>query len=223
MLCRQFYVKLGWDMLPSLHTRIGATGTIPTVPGLPSTRPILKDEVPLLCDTDVRQLVQEWTKADSSGSGTEVTVLPDAETVTYLHTLAEFMGREQRIENVDVKGSLCEEATSWMYWYHEFKNKRLIVQRLKPATPSYAPKAESVAALLLDALREARKYDLEEVIIWSPDADVHAALAILQAAGGAQMKIATEPRETRLSCIRYRGGVNEARAALLPDEFYAWN
>jgi hypothetical protein len=223
MLCRQFYVKLGWDMLPSLHTRIAATGTILTVHGLPSTRPILKDEVPFLCDTDVRQLVQEWTKCDGSDSGTEVTLLPDADTVTYLHTLAEFMGREQRIERVDVKGSLCEEAASWIYWYHEFKNKRLVVQRLKPAAPSYGRRAESVAALLLDAMREASQHNLEEVIIWSPSADVHAALAILQAAGGGQMKMVTEPRETRLSCIRFRGGINEARASLLPDEFFAWN
>ncbi|KAI5861667.1 hypothetical protein GGS23DRAFT_144296 [Durotheca rogersii] len=217
----KFYVSRGWDTLDAFHSTLTRPPSPPPEQAqLVETRHFTKDELPSLCERDVESLKGELS---TDGRGELMTVLPTGDLVGWLQGRAEFMGNALVGKASDVKGTICESADAWLYWYHDYDSRKLYVQRIKKPRLGYsdATRTRALAQLLLDALDEAQKWQFTGVIVWNPDSEVQSALTLLSQEFG--VDVTSEEREQKsVPCVRWRGGEKRS-TVILPNEFYAWS
>ncbi|KAI2640798.1 hypothetical protein GGS26DRAFT_586793 [Hypomontagnella submonticulosa] len=221
----EFYVSKGWD----IHEAFQSTLTVPVslspeapVINFPETRLLTADDIPNLCDRDVKSLRNHHETYDLAVEQTLVTVLPTTNLITWLQARTGFMNDKTNGVVPRTKGSICESAGAWLYWYHDLRHRKLTIQRVKlPLDPSNATTTRALARLLLDALEEALKWQISDVVVWNPSPQLHDAMKILSEEMGIEIK--NEKREsTQLPCFRWRGGEKKP-TTVWPNEFYAWS
>ncbi|KAL7629671.1 hypothetical protein AAE478_001194 [Parahypoxylon ruwenzoriense] len=219
----KFYASKGWDVMDAFQSSLTAPPSIlPEQPRFAETRFLTRDDIPGLCERDVEGLKSEFDGYEP-GESARMTVLPTANLIGWLHGRAEFMATKALGKAPDIKGSICESAGSWLYWYHHFSDDELAIQRVKLRRSSHSDAAENrvLAQLLLDAVEEARKWKLPRVVVWDPSPEVQKALKFLSQE--LRMEVTSEERQNiEIPCIRYRNG--EKRSVVVkPNEFYGWS
>ncbi|OTA63134.1 hypothetical protein K449DRAFT_368884 [Hypoxylon sp. EC38] len=219
-----YYVNRGWDMCDAFQSTI----TVPPTPPsrdqrakLPETRILTVDDLPHLCERDVESIKEDFQNHDLAPGTTLVTALPIANMVNWQQKRICFMNAKLLGKTAESKGSICESADAWMYWYHDLHHRKLIIQRAKlPKDQSDDVATEVLAQLLLDALEEAAKWDIQTMTIWNPGPELHRGMTLLSEEFG--IDVLNEKREVaNIPCIRWRGGEKKP-TILQPNEFYSW-
>ncbi|KAI1383600.1 uncharacterized protein F4822DRAFT_421111 [Hypoxylon trugodes] len=221
-----FYVSKGWDILDAFQTVMTVPSSLPPrdkIPKLPLTRPITSADIPSLCERDVESLKYDFeNKSDLPPDTVLTTVLPTPDLINWLQTRADYMNDKLANQVPTSKGSICESADAWVYWFTDIHGHKITIQRIKP------PKDQSeevtthvLAALLFDVLEEAAKWKISEIIIWNPSPELHTAIKSLAEKIG--VRVVNEKRDTaQIPCLRWRGG-EKKKTVFSPNEYYAWS
>lgn len=192
------------------------------------TRLLRRDDLAHLCEQDVASLTASLP-APVSGAKS-ILVIPTHDLVSWLHARAEFICKKIDNGNApEFKGSIDEDAGVWLYWFHDFREGCLAVQRIvmisKPDV-SVQQQQEALVELFDDALLEAQKWRLPNVIIWSPPLGVQeAARELCVRRGGKNNGVEVEMVERQhehLPSLRWKDGNEDCQVDLLCNEYYAW-
>ncbi|XXG95024.1 hypothetical protein Hte_001284 [Hypoxylon texense] len=220
----EFYVSKGWNVLDAFQSTVAVPPPIPReqLDGLPETRPLTIDDLPDLCERDVENLKNDFRRSKPAADTILAAVLPTSPLISWLQSRADFMNAKTHGKVPETKGTICESADSWMYWYHDLRHSKLVIQRVKlPERQSETAATETLAKLLLDTLDEAAKWELQKVVLWNPGLELRNAMDFL----AAKMKIdvTNEKREnSEIPCLRWRDG-EKLSATIWPNEFYGWS
>ncbi|KAI6084793.1 hypothetical protein F4821DRAFT_164740 [Hypoxylon rubiginosum] len=221
-----FYVSKGWDVLDAFQSTLTVPPPIPRarVDGLPKTRLLTRDDLPNLCERDVESLKNDFHHSKPAAGTILVTVLPTSPTISWLQSRTDFMNAKSHGKVPETKGTICESADAWMYWYHDLRHNKLIVQRAKlpkPQGDTNVDVTRALVELLLDTLEEAAKWGLQKVVIWNPSPRLRDPLKHLEKQ--LEIDITTEKRESsEIPCLRWHGG-QKLSTTVSPNEFYGWS
>ncbi|KAL7928220.1 hypothetical protein V8C35DRAFT_318689 [Trichoderma chlorosporum] len=211
-----FYVSQGWEIIPSVIsniTNLSIASQSKHPAGLPSTRLLTNKEIPALCLRDVADLRENFEKLSVSPDEVHLAVLPSPEMVTWLHEWGDFLNNRFRGGQAPyVHGAICEAADTWLYWHYGFKH--LAISRVVGKGPP-----EVLAALLIDALAEASKWDFPKVVVWEPNPDLINAMDLLSKKIG--IEVETIPRPNSVTSLRWKGSDNTKKTTLHLNEVYA--
>ncbi|KAI0424999.1 hypothetical protein F5Y09DRAFT_322862 [Xylaria sp. FL1042] len=221
-----FYDHRGWKKLPAyLATLSWAANSLPVISRaqLLETRPLSNSEIPQLCTRDIGDIEKRFEELLSMPGVSSVSVLPTAELITWLHDGSDFTGT--KIQGVPPKchGSICEGADSWLYWFHDFRKEQLAIQRIRVPVETSQIHHDAIAAMLIDAIEEASRWNFPKVILWDPSAELLSAMQILQETFDIGSEIVS--RENRsVPSFRWRDAdESRRRTALHFNEFYTWS
>ncbi|KAL6899943.1 hypothetical protein GGI43DRAFT_427653 [Trichoderma evansii] len=211
-----FYVSQGWELIPSMVSNI----THPSGEfqpgdraGLPSTRLLADEEISALSMRDVANLKESFDKLAVESDEVHVAVIPSAEMVTWLHQWGDFLNNKLRSgEGPYPHGAICEAADTWIYWHYGFKH--LAIDRV---VGQGSP--EVLAALLLDALEEARKWKFPKVAIWEPSTELIRALDLISNKAGVEVETMTRPNS--ITSLRWKHSDKTKKTTLHLNETYA--
>lgn len=170
----------------------------------------------------MESLKDDFQKYDLPKDSVLVTILPTTNMITWLQARIAYTNNQLKGKTLEVKGSICESADSWVYWYSDLHDRKITIQRVKPPHgQDEATSTRAIARLLLDAIEEAAKWELPEVDIWNPSPELHSAMKLLNSELG--IKVTNQKRESEhIPCLRWRGG--EKRSIIFsPNEFYPWS
>ncbi|KAI2472367.1 hypothetical protein F4781DRAFT_428337 [Annulohypoxylon bovei var. microspora] len=220
-----FYVSKGWDVLAALQSTLTVPPSLPSGEKrakLPTTRLLTADDIPRLAERDVEDLTEEFQKYGLPSERTLVTVLPTPDMISWLHARADFMNTKLEGKTPEAKGSICESASAWLYWFHDLRAQKITIQRIKlPQDQNSKATTQALAALLLDAVEEAARWKTSEIVFWNPGPELRDATKYLAEELG--IKVEDETRETsNIPCLRWRGG-EKKMATVWPNEYYAWS
>ncbi|KAI0889604.1 uncharacterized protein GGS22DRAFT_1745 [Annulohypoxylon maeteangense] len=219
-----FYVSKGWDILDASQSTLTVPVSLPSsekAAKLPKTRLLTADEIPALAERDVHDLENEFRNHDPAADETLLTVVPTPDMISWLQTRANFMNTKLAGKIPEAKGSICESAGSWVYWFHDLHAHKMTIQRIKlPQGQSDENATKALAALLLSAVEEAARWKTTKVIIWSPGPEVRNATKYLAEEFG--IGVEDEKRGDSIPCLRWRGD-EKRRTTVYPNEYYAWS
>ncbi|KAF2813304.1 uncharacterized protein BDZ99DRAFT_438365 [Mytilinidion resinicola] len=194
---KSFYSRLGWEPFNSAHISVPARTAkeLPT-DGLPTTRPLYEKDLAELCRID-EAIIRKTLESRSSNSKIAVALVPDINTIQWHHAREDFVGNELHGKSPEIKGAIVgteEGKRIWTIWTRMWYNNdptasenntlhilRLVIEEQgelslesqgahNPTNGSNStPKhAAAVAALLLMAQEEARKWNMAELEAWNP-------------------------------------------------------
>ncbi|KAI0160685.1 hypothetical protein GGR57DRAFT_519582 [Xylariaceae sp. FL1272] len=189
---------------------------------LPQSVLLGRNDIPRLCDLDTASVRNHFGRFVTRGDRTYMAVVPDANTISWLHDRAEFIGQKLYGRAPVHFGAMCSKI--WMYWFHDFRKNQLAIQRVHTPMDSEPSDVHSeLAAGLLDAIDEARRWKFPKVIYWKDSQDMSAAVELL----GRQSNIVATKGERLKSRVSVRWGEQSDESSdnveLPLEEFYAWN
>ncbi|KAI1264794.1 hypothetical protein F5Y18DRAFT_417379 [Xylariaceae sp. FL1019] len=220
-----FYERRGWkkkDCTLCVLTRIEVPLPKEVGLSLPQSFLLGRKDIPQLCDMDTTSVKDNFGHFAVRNDRTYLAVVPNVNTITWLHDRAEFIS-QKLFGRVPLHfGTKCNRI--WMYWFHDFRKNQLAIQRVHiPMDSEPSDVSRELAAGLLDAIEEARKWNFPKVIYWKDSQDLSAAVEFLVRRSDI---VATkgERSKARIS-VRWIGQSDEATDSVeLPlEEFYAWN
>lgn len=181
--------------------------------GLPSTRLLTDEEIPALCVRDVATLKKSFEELVVGPDEVHVAVLPSAEMVTWLHQWGDFLTSKLRGgEPPYVHGAICEAADTWIYWHCGFKH--LAISRV---VGQGSP--EVLAALLLDVLEEARRWQFPKVVVWEPSPELISAMDLISNKVGVEVETVARPNS--ITSLRWKGSDKTKKTTIHLNEVYA--
>ncbi|ORY60897.1 uncharacterized protein BCR38DRAFT_459839 [Pseudomassariella vexata] len=193
----KFYARRGWRMLPAFQSVLSISPSVSTeCAGFFPTRPLTKIDIPRLCSHDLECLKTEIKEIELQPTETLMSVLPTADL-----------------------GAICEHEDSWVYWFHDFRKQKLVLQRVRVGKAQATTLC--LASLFLAAVIEARTWGLPNVVVWTPDAESLLALDLLAKKG---FEVISEERDgTSIPSVRWAGGDESIKTVFWPNEFFAWS
>ncbi|KAI9164086.1 hypothetical protein HJFPF1_05722 [Paramyrothecium foliicola] len=195
-----FYVRLGWEMIPSVASIItSSTGSfcVGDRTDLPSSRLLADDEIPHLCHRDVKDLKHKFEEATVAIDEVQLAVIPSPDMINYLHFWGDVLNLKIRNKSSEIHGAICEAADAWIYWHHSLD--KLVITRVRTPPDGTQGSPEALASLLLHALEEAQKWDLPKITIWEPSNEVLGALEIIERNPGVEVQ--TGPRPNSITSL----------------------
>ncbi|KAF0329772.1 hypothetical protein GQ607_002945 [Colletotrichum asianum] len=209
-----YYAQLGWTVYPSLQVSLipdDASALQPTPPE--GVRYLAADEVPAFCDKDVALLRKKFENLPADGKP-HIAFAPSAAQITWHFTRDGFMAKELAKREVVNRGAVTADGKAWVYWDHDFREKKLKVLRV-----AGDPQAD-VTALLHAAVLEASNWGLAKVLVWNPDDGVAAsAKKVSDRTDGAVRVVFDERLDGSIPSLRWKG---EGEAVWEDNEYYAW-
>lgn len=198
------FSKIDWDHLKLL-----------------ATRSLHEKDINPLCERDIEALRSEVYQQTVPEGKTSIIVLPTAELISWLHGRAEVLGLKLFDKLPTNKGAICGED-SWIIWHHDFRKRCLYIQRIRSFEHDKEQRIRCLAALLIDACREAESWGLSALVTWDTSSEIQDACELLRSLKcGVEVHFTEKRRET----ISIRGGSNEesGRLDFLLNEHFAWN
>ncbi|KKZ63298.1 hypothetical protein EMCG_00281 [[Emmonsia] crescens] len=230
----KYYISKGWKMLPAFQSVLSASHplTSPNRSDLPHTQPLLPDDIPALCARDIEDIKADFAKYKPAAAEILMAVLPSANIIGWLQDRAALISSKINGDVPPIKGAICEDAKTWVYWHHDFLDRELTIQRVVMATKttedddeeSQKRAAAALASLLLAALDEVQKWKLHKLVIWSPTPELHRAMRIVQEHFG--VEVMTEERiNSNVPSVRWGGGDEDktSQVVVCQNEYYAWS
>ncbi|EER40238.1 conserved hypothetical protein [Histoplasma capsulatum H143] len=230
----KYYTNKGWRMLPAFQSVLSASQSLasPNRSELPQTKPLVLDDIPALCARDIGAIKVEFSSYKPAAAEILMAVLPSANLVSWLQERAAFISSKTNGEVPLIKGAICEDAKTWVFWHHDFPDRELTIQRV--VTPIKEAEAEdkesqeettlALASLLLAALDETQKWKLHKTVIWSPTPELNRAIHMVQEHFG--VGVTNEERvNSNVPSVRWKGGDEEKtkQIEICHNEFYAWS
>ncbi|KAK8068986.1 hypothetical protein PG994_005602 [Apiospora phragmitis] len=109
-----------------------------------------------------------------------ISVLPTPDITAWKQDRGDFTAAKTFDRIPQHHGSICESADTWLYWYHDYRKKHLAVQRVYLGPQDDHPQLiQALAAILLDAVKDASNWNQREVVVWDPSAATLEAASIL--------------------------------------------
>ncbi|PGH05641.1 hypothetical protein GX51_02800 [Blastomyces parvus] len=230
----KYYTNKGWKMLPAFQSVLSVSQPVISLnrSGLPTTQPLMPDEIPALCARDIEDIKANFPKYKPTGAEILMTVLPSANIIGWLHDRAAFISRKTNGEVPPVKGAISEDGKMWMYWHHDFPDRELTIQRVVMPTKaaedageeSQPPTTSALTSLLLAALDEAQKWKLHKLVIWNPTPELHRAIHFVQQQF--RVDVINEERvNSNVPSVRWKGGKEDEtrEVSICHNEYYAWS
>ncbi|KAK1656026.1 hypothetical protein BDP81DRAFT_414005 [Colletotrichum phormii] len=207
-----YYARLGWAVYPSLQVSL-----IPDDPSVlrkpDGVRYLEESEVPAYCEKDVEILKKKLANLPEDGK-THVAFAPSADQMLWHFTRDSFMAKQLSGRDVTHRGAATVDGKAWVYWDHDFREKKLKVLRV-----AGDPEAD-VTALLQAAVIEAAEWGLAKVLVWNPDEGVSAsAKRVSDRTGGAVRVVFDERLDGSIPSLRWKG---EGEVVWEDNEYYAW-
>ncbi|OHF03539.1 hypothetical protein CORC01_01258 [Colletotrichum orchidophilum] len=207
-----YYARLGWAVYPSLQVSL-----IPDDPSVlrkpEGVRYLEETEVTAYCDKDVDLLKKKLASLPEDGK-THVAFAPSGEQMLWHFTRDGFMAKELAGREVAHRGAATVDGKAWVYWDHDFREKKLKVLRV-----AGDPEAD-VTALLQTAVIEAAQWGLAKVLVWNPDEGVSAsAKRVSDRTEGAVRVVFDERLDGSIPSLRWKG---EGEVVWEDNEYYAW-
>ena len=162
-------------------------GNVNSLPdNLPASKPLLAEDLHVLCNIDEAQLRAKMKRTSSANSGVRVAFIPDVQTLQWHHAREEFISAELLNRNPAIKGAIAEGQGEriWCVWTRSFGNTesenvlhvlRLVIESKIEQNDSIASQEGSydshilaTASVLSAAKREAANWNLQNVEIWNP-------------------------------------------------------
>ncbi|KAK8044542.1 hypothetical protein PG993_004566 [Apiospora rasikravindrae] len=171
-----FYHGRGWIMLPAYQLVLSTLPTpelcSPSDQTLPMTRLLEETEISELCLRDVESIKCSFQSSQENKDDRHISVLPTPDITTWMQDRGDFTTSKVVGRIPLYHGSICESADTWLYWYHDHRKKHLAVQRIHLGAPSYSQPqlTQALTAILFDAVKEARNWNLPKVVVWDPSA-----------------------------------------------------
>lgn len=151
-----------------------------------------------------------------------VCVLPTANLITWLQDRSDFVGTKINGAPPQNNGSICESADSWLYWFHDFRKEQLAVQRIRVPVEATQIRSRALAAMLLDAIEEARAWNLTKVVLWEPEAVLLDAISLLQESFDIKSEIGARLNSS-IPSLRWRHADEANTTTFHFNEFYTWS
>ncbi|KAK0703561.1 hypothetical protein B0T26DRAFT_657799 [Lasiosphaeria miniovina] len=240
---RSYYSSLGWRVFPSYQVTLSlvgraappspttATSSPPPSPPVPfqhsqpaRTRHLKLEDLPALCEQDETYLAQQFAALPSGDGMTHVAFSPSFAQISWQLTRAGFMA--ERLfggKAVPNKGAITESGRSWLYWHHDFRERKLKVLRIVSLLDEATAEQQRIVdnkVLLEAALAEASAWGLPSVLVWDPDE--HTTLGC-KAAGNTHpedVKIVFDERKDKsVPSFRWARG-EDSRQTVWEDSFY---
>lgn len=186
------------------------------------TRLLTSEDIPGLCARDIDGIKISFGNHLVGPDETHMAILPTADIIGWQHDRAGFIGLKARGKAPQSLGSICESVDTWIYWYHDFRARELMIQRARIPADHTQIHEEALASLLLDALKEARKWDLPRVVLWDPNSFLLRAMEFLSGKFGVDVKIEERIGRNNPS-VRWRGSDETKKITAPMNEFYAWS
>lgn len=216
----QFYVGMGWDMLPCIVSTItNLTGSFQASDhkSLPSSRLLSNDEIPELCNRDVKDLKDNFEKATVSADEVHLAVLPTPDMINYLQNWGDVLTLKMQGKTPEVHGAICEAADTWIYWHHSID--KLVITRVRTPPGNNQASSEALASLFLYALAEAQKLGLSKVTVWEPSVELLGGLELIKK--GSSIEVQTGPRSNSITSVRWKDSDKTKKIILHLNESYA--
>ncbi|KAL0937643.1 GNAT family [Colletotrichum truncatum] len=209
-----YYAQMGWAVYPSLQVSLILDDTSVVQPTPPEgVRYLSADEVPALCEKDTESLRKKLESLPDDGK-THVAFAPSAAQALWHFTRDGFMAKELVGREVVNRGAITADGKAWVYWDHDFREKKLKVLRV-----AGDPEAD-VTALLHAAVLEASDWGLAKVLVWNPDEGVSAsAKTVSDRTDGAVRVVFDERLDGSIPSLRWKG---QGEAVWEDNEYYAW-
>ncbi|KAF9871525.1 hypothetical protein CkaCkLH20_10936 [Colletotrichum karsti] len=210
-----YYAQLGWAVYPSLQVSLipdDPSALQPTPPD--GVRYLAADEVPTLCEKDTELLRKKLEGLPADGR-THIAFAPSAAQITWHFARDRFTAKQLREGREVVNhGAVTADGGAWVYWDHDFREKKLKVLRV-----AGDPRAD-VTALLHAAVLEAADWGLAKVLVWNPDDGVAAsAKRVSDRTDGAVRVVFDERLDGSIPSLRWKG---EGEVVWEDNEYYAW-
>ncbi|TDZ54740.1 Lysine acetyltransferase [Colletotrichum trifolii] len=209
-----YYAQLGWTVYPSQQVSLipdDPSSLSPTPPE--GVRYLSEAEVPALCARDVALVRRKLESLPDDGK-VHVAFLPSAEQVAWHFTRDGFMAKQFASRDVTRRGAVTADGKAWVYWDHDFREKKLKVLRVA------GDPAADVTALLHAAVLEAADWGLAKVLVWNPDDGVAAsAKRVSDRTDGGVRVIFDERLDGSIPSLRWKG---EGDVVWEDNEYYAW-
>lgn len=192
---RMYYGGLGWVPFPSWQANLiivptprsptlvaqddqsPVTGSPPLkAPGFVPrysnwTRPLRLEDLSDLCELDQLQVSARFEALPADGK-THIVFLPTYAQIAWQLARSQYDANKMLGKSIASKGAITTSGSSWIYWAHDWRAKRLrvlrIVQGIK-GNGSAEQRVGDVRVLLEAALAEANAWGLPKVVIWNPD------------------------------------------------------
>jgi GNAT superfamily N-acetyltransferase len=227
---KNFYSILGWRVFPSKQATLILLP--PTAASTGGEKPVFKhsqpsrtrylqlEQLPDLCEVDELNLSARFDALRADGK-THVAFLPSYAQISWHLKGTEFMAGKLLGRTPANKGAIADNGRSWVYWVHDWREKKLKVMRVVmvlDSTPEQ--RVADIRVLLEAALVEASAWGLSSVLIWNPDDEM---IRGCKAAGNAHpedVKIVFDERtEGSIPSLRWAEG-KDARNTVWEDNFY---
>ena len=200
-----------------------------SLPEFPETRLLREGDIEKLCNRDSEAIINQYREREARPGETWLTFLPCYKMVSWQHSRAAFISHKANGRSPEFKGAICDRQDLWTYWFHDFREGCLAIQRLVTSnrrsdggSPSEEEQVEALENLLLNGMKEAQSWRLSKVVVWSPNEQIESAVCRLRARLG--VKVTTEElRKDHIPSIRWRGTPPASKVFVEPNEFYAWS
>ncbi|KAK6840486.1 hypothetical protein PG995_016240 [Apiospora arundinis] len=221
-----FYHDRGWKMLPAYQVEISCPTpehVLPSARTLSATRTLTGAEIHALCGRDMEGIRASFQTLEDNEDEIHLSVLPTPDITAWMQAQGDFTASEMFDRKPTHHGSVCETTESWLYWYHDYRKQHLAVQRIHLGESSNRLQlVQALTAMLFDAVKEARGWNLATVVVWDPsDVVLEAANALWDTHG---IGVNHGPRVgASMPSIRWRGADLSRKIIVHNNEKFAYS
>ena len=124
-----------------------------------------------------------------------------------------------------MKGTITDDGRSWIYWDHNFGEKKMNVQRIAhfEVTEGIEKAVDNVVALLEAAAAQAAQWKLKKVVVWNPDDVISQAAEKLGAKYHDGVVVTAHERtDGSIPSLRWKHDQSLQDITWDQNEYYAW-
>lgn len=228
---KTYYANLGWDTFPSDQATIHLHADKLNLPDVPKTRYLKIDELPPLCEKDVAMIKAKFAKLAADHTKTHIAFAPDFAQISWQLAREQFMAGILFKRQIERRGAITTNGRSWVYWDHDWREKKLKIMRLATLDPdpdttvaaaSEEEKVWDVVELLQAAAAEAAEWGLKKVLVWSPDATTTQGIKGFHNLYEKEVDVIFDERtDGSIPSFRWKGGRSTADTRWEDNHYYA--
>ena len=238
---KMYYASFGWKVFPSKQATLTLLPSPTSTPVLgpqndeSSSQPLFKHSEPSrvryleqkdlrdLCEVDEMQLSSQFDQMAADGK-THIAFLPSYAQIAWQLARSEFVAGTLFEKAPTYKGAITEDARSWIYWGHDWREKKLKVLRIVHAiSTTVHQRIENTKLLLESALVEASTWGLPKVLVWNPGEVITRGC---KAAGNAHpndVRIVFDERaDASIPSLRWAKGRDAGSTVWESNFYYCW-
>lgn len=228
---KTYYANLGWSCFPSDQATIYLQTKKFSLPDPPRTRYLALDDLPVLCNKDVAALKARFKLLALDQSKTHVAFSPDYAQISWQLAREQFVADAIFSQKIEHRGAITATGHSWVYWEHDWREKKLNIMRFVTLDRVASGNAISVEEektwdlieLLRAAATEAAAWGLTKVLIWNPDSLTTAAIKGFHNLHEEQANVIFDERpDNSIPSLRWKNGKSTREISWEENYYYCW-